>query len=230
MNLPDAGLAPLVGGICVTGQCTVDVQFRLGVVQAGSFPLLCEYRSGALTMCLLRRRGVAANNVRPRRSQTNERRSLFQGRRFFCWSNRASYHASEGGPIFPDPWIKFFFSLADVVRNGEMLRNSMNSASSVRRTTLSVTLEADEFMRLQTQLCRANRFHRIDSLNAQRLHRRDRAQDSPGFQSRGQRQRSSPVPDLFVFVHQTGDLSLTNHLHSLDAIAFGDSTFFQIVA
>ena len=35
--LPDAGLAPLVGGVCVSGQCAVDVQFRLGVVSSGSY-------------------------------------------------------------------------------------------------------------------------------------------------------------------------------------------------
>ncbi len=38
VTLPDVGLAPLVGGICAPGgQCTIDVQFRLGVVQTGSF-------------------------------------------------------------------------------------------------------------------------------------------------------------------------------------------------
>jgi len=37
VTLPDVGLAPLVGGICVTGQCTIDVQFKLGVVQGGSY-------------------------------------------------------------------------------------------------------------------------------------------------------------------------------------------------
>ena len=37
VTLPDVGLAPLVGGVCVTGQCTIDVQFKLGVVQGGSF-------------------------------------------------------------------------------------------------------------------------------------------------------------------------------------------------
>ena len=36
--LPDPnGLAPLVSGVCVTGQCTIDVQFKLGVVQGGAF-------------------------------------------------------------------------------------------------------------------------------------------------------------------------------------------------
>ena len=35
--VPDAGLAPLVGGLCVTGQCTLDVQFKLGVVQGGTY-------------------------------------------------------------------------------------------------------------------------------------------------------------------------------------------------
>ncbi len=36
--LPEpGGLAPLVGGVCVTGQCTIDVQFKLGVVQGGSY-------------------------------------------------------------------------------------------------------------------------------------------------------------------------------------------------
>lgn len=37
VTLPDVGLDPLVGGICVTGQCTIDVQFKLGVVQGGTY-------------------------------------------------------------------------------------------------------------------------------------------------------------------------------------------------
>ncbi len=37
VTLPDVGLNPLVGGICVTGQCTIDVQFKLGVVQGGTY-------------------------------------------------------------------------------------------------------------------------------------------------------------------------------------------------
>jgi hypothetical protein len=38
VTLPDVGLAPLVGGVCPGGsQCTIDVQFKLGVVQGGSF-------------------------------------------------------------------------------------------------------------------------------------------------------------------------------------------------
>lgn len=37
VTLPDAGLAPLVGGLCPTGQCTVDVQFVIGVQQTGTF-------------------------------------------------------------------------------------------------------------------------------------------------------------------------------------------------
>ncbi|MEP6636003.1 MAG: hypothetical protein ABJB97_04700, partial [Acidobacteriota bacterium] len=35
--LLDQGLSPLVGGVCVTAPCSVDVQFKLGVVQGGSF-------------------------------------------------------------------------------------------------------------------------------------------------------------------------------------------------
>jgi len=37
VTLPDLGLAPLVAGVCVTGQCSVDVQFKLGVVQGGGY-------------------------------------------------------------------------------------------------------------------------------------------------------------------------------------------------
>ena len=37
VTLPDVGLAPLVAGVCVTGQCSVDVQFKLGVVQNGAY-------------------------------------------------------------------------------------------------------------------------------------------------------------------------------------------------
>jgi photosystem II stability/assembly factor-like uncharacterized protein len=38
VTLPDVvGLNPLVGGSCVTGQCTIDVQFKLGVVQGGTY-------------------------------------------------------------------------------------------------------------------------------------------------------------------------------------------------
>jgi hypothetical protein len=34
VQLPEPnGLAPLVGGVCVSGTCSVDVQFRLGVMQ-----------------------------------------------------------------------------------------------------------------------------------------------------------------------------------------------------
>jgi hypothetical protein len=36
--LPDTGLAPTSGGTCPVGaQCTIDVQFKLGVVQAGFY-------------------------------------------------------------------------------------------------------------------------------------------------------------------------------------------------
>jgi len=38
VQLPEpSGLAPLVGGVCVSGQCTIDVQFTLGVVQGGNY-------------------------------------------------------------------------------------------------------------------------------------------------------------------------------------------------
>lgn len=37
VTLPDVGLAPLVGGVCVSGQCTIDVQFKVGVVQNGAY-------------------------------------------------------------------------------------------------------------------------------------------------------------------------------------------------
>ena len=41
--------------------------------------------------------------------------------------------------------------------------------------------------------------------------------------------RALPMPDLFVVIQQTAHVASADHLHTADAVAFGDSSFCKVV-